>query len=1019
MKGLRLLFVVCLGFLTICEIRADSDTDTARAATRRGVSSVVQSRQNISDANESIRANNAPQKTSVNATTARSGTSVARTAVARTDTTNNTARSATNVVQRTATTPTVVSRNAATSTRIAPRNATPATNSARVAQTPMRRVTVTRSALQQATKSGRTAKSGARISRAATTTDGANVIGANYTQCRDIYYDCMDEFCANKDAQLKRCACSSRIHEFDNTKKQLAAFEEKMLDFNQRLLTVNMDKEDAAALYTATEGELAFNQKDTSQSKKILDEIAKKLNTSFDSSNFDTNLNPISLSLNIDSAFDTVDSLQGASTTAKSGTSLYNAALPVCREMALEVCSEEEFAIAQSGYQMKIEQDCNTVAKTYQTQTDTAREKIREGSALLDMSRLDIYQKRNSDDILTCKKKMLDMMYDPTVCGENLDKCLDTTGRYIDPSTGEAFLTLNLADLANLITRPTGDEKWTTAGSNDVFVSYLNTKKKFLEPAMENCQDIADYVWDDFIEDALAQIKLAQESKLENVRQSCTTLTAQCLTDTMQSLSDFDARALSIFGVSADKTVNQMCSDIRNACTALMGTTGGDKDWAQGITDITTDKTYETMIQTCREVGRACIIQACTSISGNFGLCENIDTSINRKSIINRTACWQEVENCVASAGVDSINKIMDKLESDNIIDSDGRFYEYLYGAGFETTNGSTAPANSDTAGISLESDSLMALADTGDTASPCYARPEPGANETPLNCIYDLCQDRCSSSKSFDCRKCRLTESIWGNCESAPTEFLQKKTYHNRIRHTDKTTLLSWFADNTGTTASSQSCRDTTCAAGFRPTSSDDNKVECIPDEYFATDGENCDSQHKVYISDGVTNCCKNGTVVNNVCIQNNPDNNEIKTLSPSYQPDGKKIKIGMGANTAPNTEYELKAPTAGNISKWTIACRGTWSDETGTAVTNFPSGKQKKCTGTIILKLDDNKFMFSPLDKNTPKVYYNNSTNTKDGPTITTCQYYCESTTCDWRGDGCLSTTPDQYKIEWPESE
>ena len=149
----------------------------------------------------------------------------------------------------------------------------------------------------------------------------------------------------------------------------------------------------------------------------------QKLNTSFDDSNFDRNLSAISLSLNTDAAFDTVDSLQGASTTTKTGVSLYNAALPVCLEMAREVCTEDELAIAESGYQMTIEQDCNTVAKSYSTQTDQAREKIREGSALLDMSRLDIYQKRNADDILTCKKKMLEMLSDTTVCGENLGKC--------------------------------------------------------------------------------------------------------------------------------------------------------------------------------------------------------------------------------------------------------------------------------------------------------------------------------------------------------------------------------------------------------------------------------------------------------------------------------------------------------------------------------------------------------------------------------------------------------------------
>ena len=90
----------------------------------------------------------------------------------------------------------------------------------------------------------------------------------------------MDEFCANKDTQLKRCACSSRIHEFDGTKQNLANVEEKLMDFSQRLITVNMEREDAEALYKPTEGELAYATDDTSASKKMLDEIAKKLGIS-------------------------------------------------------------------------------------------------------------------------------------------------------------------------------------------------------------------------------------------------------------------------------------------------------------------------------------------------------------------------------------------------------------------------------------------------------------------------------------------------------------------------------------------------------------------------------------------------------------------------------------------------------------------------------------------------------------------------------------------------------------------
>lgn len=674
----------------------------------------------------------------------------------------------------------------------------------------------------------------------------------------------MDEFCANKDSQLRRCACSARVSEFDGIQNQLDQIEDKLLDFNQRLLTVNMDKEDAMAISQATEGEIAFLQEDTSASKELLDEISEKLNTTFDTSSFDANLAPISLSLNRDAAFDSVDSLAGASTTSLTGTSLYSAALPVCREMAMEVCTADELDIVESGYQMAIEQDCNTVAKAYQTQQDLAREKIREGGALLDMSRLNTYQERNSDDLLTCKKKMLDLLTNTAVCGDDLGKCLDISGQYIDPSTGEAILTPNLVNLSTLITRPTGDQTWTNAPGNDRFVKYLESKRMFLESATENCEEIADSVWDGFLEDALAQIKLAQDAKMEEVRQSCTTLTAQCLTDAADSLEDFDARALSIFGVAADKTAKQMCAQVQSACVAILDTVDGGMEWGTGMTEIAADKTFDTILQTCREVGRNCIIQSCKSIAGNFGLCDDIDTSVNRKAIINRTACWGEVLNCVADAGDDTIEQITTLLMRDGTMSEDGTFYHYLYGQ--------------DLSNAILKGQCIDTVSDDGNTKITPY-------------CIHDVCASECgtysdgkySNQNSAACRRCRLAERIWGNCESAPNTVLSDINAHNKIHKpitnaSGDDTLLAWFAKNTNTQDAIDSCRDTTCGPGYIATyDPDTGATYCISESDVSDDGETCplDSNWRFYVNGdpdtGYTNCCKAGRdSFGNCCMGN-----------------------------------------------------------------------------------------------------------------------------------------------------
>ncbi len=994
MKKSTLIFAVCLAALGLRNAGAD-DADAARAATRRMGSTATSTTSAATTQPSSRQKISKPATTSSTATTA---TSRATTTAPQKNTTTVTSRATTTVGPRDGNVISESARRTEASVPTGTRNDTVArgatssrttSGASRAAITPTRRSTISATPARMTTSApNRTSARSATTARAADSDTAAlrdAIMNRNYTTCRTVYYDCMDEFCANKDSQLKRCACSSRIHEFDNVKKQLATAEDKMLDFSQRLLTVNMDKEDAAALFTATEGEIAFNStKDTSDSKKILDEISKKLNTGSSDDSFNQSLESISLSLNMDAAFDSVDSLLGASTTTKEGTALYNAALPVCREMAAEVCDEDSLSLAISGYQMAIEQDCTTVSKAYSTQVDQAREKIRESSALLDMSRLDIYQKRNSDNILVCKKKMLTQLSDTSVCGENLGKCLDMTGKYIDPSTGQAFLTNDLADLANLITRPTDNESWTSAPGNRAFAQYLQSKKKYLEPAMENCQDIADDVWDAFLEDALAQIKLAQEAKLEEMRQSCTTLTTQCLADTAKSLSDFDARALSTFGVAADKTVNAMCNIVTSACGTLMATTGAgttspdSNEWVGGMTQIATEKTYDTIMQTCREVGRACIIQVCKSVSGNFGLCENMDTSINRKSIINRTACWSEVLQCVQSAGEDSIKRIFeeetkvpfDRDSSNNLIDG-GTFYKELYGY----TRDKYYPTHE---------------------SEDAYCEDSSDTNST--KCLYDICYEKCkSNATAFECRTCRLAEKIWGNCEADPKANIASKLAHNKILTPvpnasvsiteQPSTLLSWFATNTGTADKTDNCRDTTCAAGY-VTSQSGSTYYCI-DTRLTTPGNGSptgvickDDSHKIYPSgkSGTANCCgsEDGgykTIISNNCCETSTISN-INTTGDFYSYDTKltgSTAQGRECDVSGANQTQAKPLIRVNATQ-TLVCQG------GTVVTTKDpnTGKEKfECqNGRYVYVTADNQHI-DPRGQTSYMYYWGNDGN------------------------------------------
>ena len=712
MKRIILFFAVCLGLSVFQTTFADT-SDTVRAASKRGTTTV--------SANQS------------------SGRAIS-TGAKRNDNSSNAPKNT-----RTAAKPQqkVASRTTTNQTSVKPRGGAiiklPAERNERIS-VPSTRTAVSRTASTRQPESksvsttSRTAVSAQKAKRVSRATELnsekiSNIKSLNYSKCKTVYYECMDEFCANKDTNLRRCACSARIHEFDNIKKQLSNAEDKMLDFNQRLLTVSLEKEDAAAINVASEGELAFQKKDTSESEKLLQKITKALNNSGDSK-INNNLSAISLSLDMDTAWDDVDSLSGVATSAKNGVDLYNAASPVCVAMAREVCNDEELSIAQSGYKLSIQQDCDTVAKSYKTKYNSAMEKIHESAALLDMSRLNVYQQRNSDDTLTCKKKILNQLSDTAVCGENLYKCLDTTGQYIDPSTGTAFLSENLYNLTTLLQEPESGEHWSKVAQNESFVSFLNSKRKFLEPATEQCQDISDMVWKEFLDDALAQIKLAQNAKLEEIRRSCTTLVAECKTKAMQSLSDFDARALSAFSVTADITANQMCADVQNSCDGIMANNGVSSDWSAGMEGITSDVSYKKIIDTCTQTGRDCIVQQCNSTGGNFALCQN-ETSDIRTKILKQVACYDQIRNCIASADgmTNEENELSDKAET---------ILAQIWGNCTEDPLTNASANNT----IVSSDDSLLSWFATNTGSNSCNTTGcEPGYTMTTRGCIKTINQ--------------------------------------------------------------------------------------------------------------------------------------------------------------------------------------------------------------------------------------------------------------------------------------
>ncbi|MGN0917221.1 MAG: hypothetical protein ACI4NZ_03370, partial [Candidatus Enterousia sp.] len=258
-------------------------------------------------------------------------------------------------------------------------------------------------------------------------------------------------------------------------------------------------------------------------------------------------------------------------------------------------------------------------------------------------------------------------------------------------------------------------------------------------------------------------------------------------------------------------------------------------------------------------------------------------------------------------------------------------FYSEIY----NTSNTRSGQWNEDGLYVALSDE------DSTCTAPENSGKGTPAPNTGSINCIYDNCHEKCSGTSEdiddADCYICRITEQIWGNCESYPKTSLTADKSHNRILQPkdDKTTLLWWFAQNTGTSNELDSCRDTTCPAGYQSAFIADNETNariwtCGANKDLSIESELCgESTYKV--TNTVQNCCpKDYYDWFYNCLLSAP-----KVIQATEQPDFKTNTVSIEGKTL----YLPETYTVVATWEWTTAATAPCGNDNGKC--KYPAGK------------------------------------------------------------------------------
>ena len=430
-------------------------------------------------------------------------------------------------------------------------------------------------------------KSGSRVQTARATSVFSDVskIGSGYASCRDAYATCMDQFCANANDTYRRCYCSDRFTGFRETSENLDTALGMLADFqNKNLDAVDKTAAEVTAMYMASEGEKAI-KKDTSASQKLLNNISNILSGK-STVKANANLNSLGVLDFSSFEFDEGDiwgessSIFGGDSASNiadlEGKALYNKVNKQCMEIVKDACSSDAvFNLARSSYSIMISQDCNVIEKNINAKRAAVEETVRTAQKYLRDARLDEYRAHNSADVLECLGKVETAMRNPLACGENYERCMDYTGKYIDFATGEARYSKELFGLNSLIIL---DGSADVLKANSEYDKWLDKNtKKFAETALDSCRDISNVVWQEFKRSALIQMAQAQDDRIQKIKDSCVETIKECYDEKSESLYDMDTTDMQSTGAVVAVAARGTCYDKVLACAALYGDQDGCK----------------------------------------------------------------------------------------------------------------------------------------------------------------------------------------------------------------------------------------------------------------------------------------------------------------------------------------------------------------------------------------------------------------------------------------------------------
>ena len=149
------------------------------------------------------------------------------------------------------------------------------------------------------------------------------------------------------------------------------------------------------------------------------------------------------------------------------------------------------------------------------------------------------------------------------------------------------------------------DQKLAQNPDNRNFVKNFESKtKKFAEPALDKCTEIADTVWAEYLDKALLDIYYAQKSKVQTIKTGCLDFISSCYDDRETAITAAMAELIdgtTEISLLPDKIVltREMCNNYIESCNNMFDNTNIIAEYIDHQTDTDTTAACRAVVQQC------------------------------------------------------------------------------------------------------------------------------------------------------------------------------------------------------------------------------------------------------------------------------------------------------------------------------------------------------------------------------------------------------------------------------------